>query len=231
MIGRLLNRGGTGATPMRVLQFSLKTLAGVVAGTAVACCALVYASNTWSAILYTAAIVFLAFATLAAVYGRERARASWVGCAICGWLYLLLVFGPIDSTRQMTSPGQLNVDSELATTHLARWLYASVLPKLRTPPQIPQRVKLRLTDTRNSAAVALNEILVEDLNGALTLLNSRAISPAAAAGPYYPDETSFIRVNHALWTWLFALAGGIIGSWLYARQGKRAAVSAPHVAV
>jgi hypothetical protein len=102
---------------MRLPQFSLKTLAGAVTLIAVACCALVYASSAWSAGLYTAAIVFLAFATLAAAYGHGRARAYWVGCAFCGWLYLLLVFGPIAATGLRTgdnAPGPLGVRNRLA---------------------------------------------------------------------------------------------------------------------
>ncbi len=151
---------------MRLPQFSLKALAGIVALAAVACCSLIYASSIWSAILYTAAIALLAFATLAAIYCRERARAYWLGCAFCGWLYLLLVFGPFSDTRQMTTPGQLNVDSELATTHLARWCYASVLPKLRTPPPpVAQTVKLKFTTTAGTVSeVKLNELVLADLD-------------------------------------------------------------------
>ena len=104
---------------MRLPQFSLITLAGIVAFAAVACCSLVYASSAWSATIYTAAIVFLAFATLAASYRRGRRRAFWAGSAFFGWLYLFLVLGPLPGTQQMTSPTQVNVDAELATTHLA----------------------------------------------------------------------------------------------------------------
>jgi hypothetical protein len=197
---------------MHLHQFSLKTLAGIVAFAAVACCSLIYATSTWSATIYTAAIVFLAFATLAAVYRREGARAYWVGCAFCGWLYLLLVFGPLSGTQQVNTMGQLNVGSELATTHLARWLYGTVLPKLREPPSA--------TQVAGSGPIPLPGSLVFDTAAgtrqvAITQLGFVSAPPAAA---HYPDETSFIRVSHALWTWMFALAGGIMASWLYAKR-------------
>ena len=208
-------------------QFSLKALTGTVAFAAVACCSLIYASSTWSATIYTAAIVFLAFATLAAVYSHERTRAYWFGCAFCGWLYLLLVFGPLSGTQQVNTMGQLNVESELATTHLARWLYGTVLPKLREPPQ-PIRIMgvgvgsdAGLTGLVVPGGLAETPVAGDMGDGTVTW--DPYSSPVVAAPPgavirRYPDEMSFIRVSHALWTWLFALAGGIVGTWLYARQ-------------
>jgi hypothetical protein len=211
---------------MHLPQFSLKTLAGIVAFAAVACCSLVYASSTWSATIYTAAIVFLAFATLAAVYSRERVRAYWLACAFCGWLYLLFVFGPLSATQQMVSPGQLNVDSELATTHLARWLYATVLPKLREPLKTTAGATVTLAPGGTSVVeVALDQVAWRLAPDAITLFDVNTGMPVAAGtslatapstvAAYYPDETSFVRVCHALWTWLFALAGGLAGKWLY----------------
>jgi hypothetical protein len=202
---------------MHFPQFSLKTLAGIVAFSAVACCSLIYASDTWSATIFTSAIVFLAFATLAASYSRESARAYWVGCAFCGWLYLLLVFGPLSGTQRVNTMGQLNVDSELATTHLARWLYQSVLPKLRQPPHTVVVTALGL-----GSDAGLTGTLVPDGGTVmLDLYTGSPVTPApVVATRSYPDETSFIRVSHALWTWLFALAGGIMGRWLYAKRGS-----------
>ncbi len=213
---------------MRLPQFSLKALAGAVAFAAAACCSLAYASSTWSSTIYTAAIVFLAFSTLAAVYSYERTRAYWVGCAFCGWLYLLLVFGPLSGTQQVNTMGQLNVESELATTHLARWLYGTVLPKLRTPPRVMKTVAVDFTMSPflTAAEVELNGMASGGTSGAVMKLKVDPTVPVAAgtplaavpssvSTPHYPDETSFIRVSHALWTWLFALAGGVVGSWLY----------------
>jgi hypothetical protein len=215
---------------MRLPQFSLKTLGGIVALAAIGCCSLVYASSTWSAAIYTAAIIFLAMATLAAIYSRQQARAYWVGCALCGWLYLLLIFGPLPATQQMASPGQLNVDSELVTTHLARWLYGAVLPKLRKPPS---PVKLSFTGSLVGSAqvtgeIALNGLAGEGGDSAFTMVPVDAAQPIAAGTPFaklttaakqppYPDEMSFVRVSHALWTWLFALTGGMLGKWLHGR--------------
>jgi hypothetical protein len=197
---------------MRLPQFSLITLAGIVAFAAVACCSLVYASSAWSASLYTAAIVFLAVATLAAVYRRGPQRAFWAGAAFCGWLYLLLVLGPLPGTQQMVSTTQINIDSELATIHLARWLYGTVLPKLRKPPEATASTG-RLTYVGAEGAINL---LTLDRDVRLTIRNpSASSSGSSSSSSNYPDEGSFIRVSNALWAWLFALAGGLAGRWLF----------------
>jgi hypothetical protein len=222
-----------------------------VALAAVACCSLVYASGAWSAALYTAAIVFLAFATLVAVYGCGSARAYWVGCAFCGWLYLLLVFGPLSGTQQVNTMGQVNVASELATTHLARWLYGTVLPKLRPPPQpltiaglgigsdagitgfvveaAPEGGEMVGTastggsyDSAMSATGTSPAGRMSYVVGAGNGLRFNVATASSAAAASYPDETSFIRVSHALWVWLFALAGGMAGKWLQGRRGSPA---------
>ncbi len=103
---------------MRWPQFSLRALAGIVAFAAVACCSLIYASQVWSSMLFTAAVVLLIFALVATIYHRGSARAFWAGSAISGWIYLLLALGPLAATRYLDERGRLNKASELATTHL-----------------------------------------------------------------------------------------------------------------
>src|SRR5687767_11146988 len=95
-----------GVVPMRWPQFSLKGLAGIVAFAAVACCSLIYATQAWSSMIFTAAVMLLIFAVVAGVYRQGAARAFWAGCAISGWIYLLLIFGPFSATRYLDERGR-----------------------------------------------------------------------------------------------------------------------------
>jgi hypothetical protein len=199
---------------MRLPQFSLKALAGAVAFAAVACCSLIYASSTWSATIYTSAIVLLIFALLATLYRQGAARAFWAGCAISGWVYLLLVFGPFSGTRHLDERGRLNRNSELATAHLARWAYETVLPKLRQQP--PNVVGGFFPGGMSGGGGAGEGGMFA--GGMPGMAGGFGGGVPVATTTNYPDETSFIRVSHALWTWLFALAGGIMASWLYAKR-------------
>jgi hypothetical protein len=109
------------------------------------------------------------------------------------------------------------------------------LPKLRARP--PDRRTFTLKLTADSAAAAINELVVKDVTGVFTVLDVdtgvpiKAGTPLATVPPtvnaYYPDETSFVRVSHALWTWLVALAGGIMGRWLWGPATSAAARSSP----
>lgn len=188
---------------MRGPQFSLLTLAGIVACFAIGSCALVYASTAWSSTLTTAAVLFLIVATLAAVYRQGRTRAFWLGCAVGGWLYLLLTGWLFTGYRNVDTMGQANLDSELATSHLARWVYQRVLPSVRKPPQ-PQPFMGPGGQGFGGSGVGGNGF------GA----GGFPVVPMSD----YPDEVTFIRVNHAIWLWIFALAGGAAGRWLYATR-------------
>ena len=75
------------------LQFSLLSLFGLVALTALACTALMNASPLWASTWFTLTILLLLPATLAAIF-RPRNRAFWLGFVLFGWAYLFFAFGP-----------------------------------------------------------------------------------------------------------------------------------------
>ncbi|MEX2119245.1 MAG: hypothetical protein WD847_06520 [Pirellulales bacterium] len=74
------------------MKFSLLTLLGAVAIAAVGCAALAHPARGSVMAVFTAAIVLLLSAVLAAIYCKAAVRAFWLGFAICGWSYLLLVW-------------------------------------------------------------------------------------------------------------------------------------------
>jgi hypothetical protein len=206
------------------MQFSLKTLAGTIAFIAIACCSLVYASSAWSSALFTAGTGLLIFAVLAAIYRPNAARAFWIGCAVSGWAYLLLTCGPFSTIRPLDERGRFNRHSELATAHLARWTYRTVLPKIRQPPAAGSMSAggffsggmMGGSSQMPMGGMGAGEAgsMAGD-NGMSDFTGSYGGSVSTSS---YPDETSFIRVSHALSLWLFALAGGIAGRWLSKRR-------------
>jgi hypothetical protein len=233
------------APAMRWPQFSLKGLAGIVAFAAVACCSLIYATQVWSSTLFTAAVVLLIFALVAVIYRQGAARAFWAGCAISGWIYLLLIFGPFAATRYLDERGRTNKASELATTHLARWVYDKVLPKLRQSESQVAGEGMFAPDGGGGGeggGMMAGGMMAGGMSGGYGMPGGGMQSGmggsfsggmAGMPGGYggrvttvpsasYPSETNFLRVSHALWTWLFALAGGIAARWVYARRGASA---------
>jgi hypothetical protein len=75
-------------------HYSLAGLLIAVGLTAVACASLVFAGTAWLTSVASATVFFLATALLISLLRPSHARGFWVGVAVWGWVYLMLVFGP-----------------------------------------------------------------------------------------------------------------------------------------
>jgi len=98
------------------LQFSLLALGAMVAFVAVACVAVMNASLLWATVIHTASVLVLFMSLVAIVYRRGPARAFWVGFAIFGWGYFVLLDDSLLGDRMQ----------DMATTTLSRYLQETV---------------------------------------------------------------------------------------------------------
>jgi hypothetical protein len=101
------------------VRFSLAALLTAVLAIGVACAALRYASELWASAAFSRALVLLLGAVLGALFRRSASRAFWVGFALFGWAYLLLVFGPWFNS---------SVKPRLVTTRLITYLHQKLPP-------------------------------------------------------------------------------------------------------
>ena len=106
-------------------RFSVRELLGFVAFLAVGTTALLYASALWASLLFSLALLLLLVAALGAIVLPGSTRAFWLGIAVFGWLYFLMI----------NWPGQSNVAGQLVTNDALRLLYDEVLPRIRTTPE------------------------------------------------------------------------------------------------
>ena len=74
-----------------LFQFRFRMLFIAVAFIAVAVTSLINATPTWSLDLYCSAIIFMTVAIPLACYRSGEQRAFWVGVALFGWVYLLVI--------------------------------------------------------------------------------------------------------------------------------------------
>ena len=191
-------------------RFSLKNLLLGIAVIAVALVARRKASGAWTAALMAIAQLVLAVSILLVVFRRGTARAFWLGFAIFGWLYLLLLM--LGSVGEALTPGTESPFSSyhLATTRLSNgcyhWMFDEAFEKyfsqypVRPSPIYPSSLP----------PVALGSYNVPPAQW----------PPPGAPPPPGPDEESFTNVAHALWTLLLALCGGLLAKWFYATQGR-----------
>ncbi|MBI3463189.1 MAG: hypothetical protein HY000_09040 [Planctomycetes bacterium] len=77
-----------------MLRFSLTSLMATVTLAALACVALRFASPLWAGAALMFTLTVLLVAVLGALFRRAEARAFWLGMAVAGGAYLLLIFGP-----------------------------------------------------------------------------------------------------------------------------------------
>jgi drug/metabolite transporter (DMT)-like permease len=192
-------------------QFSIKALLGSVVFVALACTALLNASEWWASAACTVTLAVLLIAVLASVFRRGPRRAFWLGFAIFGWTYVLLTFWPASDP---TFPCQRHV----LTTRLSRWAYFGLLPLVRTPPAEP--VPMAPFSGRSGGGDSY--VRDEFRDRATLVLTPAAPAPPAPPRTYYPDYTPFLTIAEWLWTLLLAMLGGILARYLYAtRESER----------
>ena len=80
--------------------------------------AFTYATQVWSSIVFTTAVLTLFSAIVFAVYRTDARRPYWVGFCVFGWGYSTLVFAPW--FEENLGPRLLN--SEAAIRPLHKWL-------------------------------------------------------------------------------------------------------------
>ena len=105
---------------MRRLRVSIAALLGGIALFGVAFAALIHPSPLWGNTFYSLTLGTLTIAVLAAIYGRGRRRAFWVGFSTCGWAYFLATFGPSSISH---------MESDLVTTAILDILYPYTVPR------------------------------------------------------------------------------------------------------
>jgi hypothetical protein len=189
-----------------MLRYSLGALLGAVLVASVGCAALVNPTPLWSQIVFTATVVWLLGASVAAVVGRPRPFAC--GFAIFGWGYLLLTSGGWSAN---TKP------------HL---LTESALTKLEPLVVDPNQAAAALAWTTgttvntwgggNTIWVAPNNLIPATSYVTLTGL------PTPASGE---ASQCLHQIGHALWTILFGAMGGVLGRSAARRTSRTAAAT------
>ena len=106
------------------LQFSLWTLAGAIIFVAIGCVGVCRASDGWSQVLFTTALLAPLFGLVRIFYVRGASRAYAAGFVLLGWGYLLLVYGPWVGR---------SVQSQLATTKAMDYLHPLLMRQVPAP--------------------------------------------------------------------------------------------------
>jgi hypothetical protein len=204
---------------------------------AVACVALRNASPTWVSALLSLALVAPTAAIALAIFRQAGQRAFWVGFAMFGWAYLLLLAysWSLDPNTSQSNPLR---PYSLLTTQLSQSGYNRIYSR-------PDSVNYYVTPDGGSVTFSypLTHVTGTVSNGPYTEVyssNSRVTTSGdfsfyvgtggtktlttiasglpQPAGTSPPSQDDFINVAHALWAILIALCGGYFTCWLYATR-------------
>jgi hypothetical protein len=197
---------------MRVLQSSITGLMVVVLVAAISIGALRHPSETWAGVMYLVTCGILLLSVVGATVLSAGKRAWWLGFALFGWGYMVLVFEP----RAISS-----LRPSLPTSILLRAVGTRLYPE-RTSLIVPSRrsaeesspighslKSLTRLDTDRSAR-SLMAILISafQLTGPLQ-------TETPYAGPQDAPDVPFLQIGHCLFALGAAVIGGLLATILF----------------
>jgi hypothetical protein len=190
---------------MKRSLFSIAGMMGLVLLIAVGFAALRSPTILWASLIFTATVAFLATSILGVISRRGRARMTWAGIAVFGWIYVALSFGPVTNGNGVTCPPfptqalidyLRNVHESTRTTLLAQ-NPAWGIERIQHPPE--------------------GETILNRPTNAIWLQRTGGFPPAPAAIPFI-DWMDLRRIGHSLGAIVFGLLGGLIGRVLAPRD-------------
>jgi hypothetical protein len=204
---------------MRSVRLSVAGLLGLILFCAFAIAALRLANEFWASATYSLTMLLLLFSILGLVIQQGKARASWLGFAVCGWGYLLssagapwlspspmgLIFGPRGSTIESTP---------LLTTKLLEAVYEIAKPE--APRSIGEHVQVQWGPTQSfwgATIVAMQDDQVQiHWDNYPVGQNEWVLKPRVQPG----NAQRFVEVGHYILAPVFGVLGVMIARWLWA---------------
>jgi hypothetical protein len=178
-------------------RFTLAQSMAIVLLIGVGLAAMHSASVLWSSTVFTLTVAVLSAAILGAMARRGRARMTWVGFALFGWVYLGTTFGLWAAANGVAAPPYVTRlaldywDSKLWSVHRVETHQSGEELFSRPTPPLPP------------VAAPLNPALAPPPRVPLVLT---------------PDAFQFRRIGHCLAAILFGLVGAVSGRLLTPRD-------------
>ena len=180
---------------MTRLRFSLAQSMAIVLLIGVGLAALHSASVLWSSAVFTLTVAVLSAAILGAMARRGRARMTWAGFALFGWIYFGTTFGPWADGNGVKAP-----------PYMTRWVLDYALARLRNTN--------RLVDSGGvPGEVLFSPFPTWGMGGGMG--GGGGVPPAAVL-----DALQFRRIGHCLTAILFGLVGAFLGRLIAAKDDQ-----------
>jgi hypothetical protein len=209
---------------MTRLRFTLAQLMAAVIFIGLGFAALRSASPLWASAVFTLTVAVLSAAILGAMARRGRARLTWAGFALFGWIYFGTTFGPWADGNGVKAP-----------PYMTRWVLDYALARLRNTN--------RLVDSGGvPGEVLFSPFPTWGIGGGMGGGNGNGggmgggNGNARRMGRYQmgggmgggvpgppaavPDALQFRRIGHCLTAILFGLVGTVLGRLIAAKDDQ-----------
>jgi hypothetical protein len=177
-------------------RFSIRVALSAIACVALGLTALRYANEFWLTVLNSILVLILLFAILASFYRTGASRAGWVGAALFGWSFLIMLQVP---GLHEYAQGPIYAVSSVTYQRLLR----SYSPKI---VGAGQHFYVNADSEQNQAYV-----VIQDGNGG-------EMRQRITRTSYLPDNRSFVSVWFRISVFLMAFIGAVLGRYLYATR-------------
>ena len=195
-------------------RISIRAMMAIVVVCAVAIAALRNADDYWASGMLLATPLLFGVALIGAACGEERARAQWLGFAILGGCYFVLVFlGPSDANiaRLPTAQHLAFLHQKVSPTSSSTFVVTTDRPLGRQRwSRTPSSLSLHVVSSPTAA----------QSSGTIAGTSWASLLPGAA------DIRAFSIVGHCLFALLLGLVGGKVGVWYSKRRERQEAPQA-----
>jgi hypothetical protein len=185
-------------------RFSIAALMWFVFVLGVGLAALRYPSKLWASFFFSITIGAMVIGSLGAIFHRRLPQKFWMGYAICGWLYMLLNFGPWFESE---------VSPYLFTTAVLDLLY----PHIAAPEQTAM---LRNNTQAFGLAGGFGPSAPVNIWEHWSRIDSAAEQFAITNNFDVNRSKPFQLIGHWILALLFAYIGGSIARWFAHRGAK-----------
>ena len=212
-------------TPLFTLprwSFGLRQLFLWTAAVALGLVALRSASTTWVAAMLALTAAALTMSLLLLIFRRGSKRAYWIGFAICGWMYLLLLFLSWTLGRNTTNNSPLrapNLVTQKLSSGAYHWLYDEAFEKYKASVYANSAGGYSGGGDYGADMYGVEDSGYGMMSGGMPGMSGSTMRPRPAAPlgpPPGPNIVDFVNVAHSLWALLLAALGGLVAYWLYA---------------
>jgi hypothetical protein len=175
---------------MTRLRFTLAQLMATVIFIGLGFAALRSASLLWASAVFTLTVAVLSAAILGAMARRRRARMTWAGFALFGWIYLGTTFGPWATINGVTAP-----------PYVTRWGLDYWDSKLWSVGRM---------DSGSSGEELFPRFPIQGMGGGMSggLVPGPPVTVPLVSPP---DAFQFRRIGHCLAAIMFGLIGMVLG--------------------